>query len=261
MLTGNEQASTLRVSSLGSGSKGNATLVHFEETIIIVDSGFSCKTLEQRLNLRGISPEQITAMLVTHEHSDHFNGVPTFANKHQVPVWMSNGTSFHPKAEKIKQLNCFNSHFPFTLGNIQITPVLVPHDSREACQFVFDAGKKCLGILTDIGHITPFVASKFQECDILLLEFNHDINLLQNGRYPASLKQRVGGALGHLNNEQSAELLQTLNQEKLRYLVAMHLSEENNCRSLVNETAKKYISDMTEFFIADQESGFDWINI
>ncbi|MGX5174340.1 MBL fold metallo-hydrolase [Aliikangiella sp. IMCC44653] len=251
-----------RVASLGSGSKGNATLIQYQETTIMIDSGFSCKTLESKLALRGVKPEQVDAILVTHEHGDHFNGVPTFSNRYKIPVWMSRGTSFHPKAEKIKLLNCFNSQFPFSIKSLEISPVLVPHDAREACQFVVHAKDKSIGLLTDLGHITPYVESKYRDCDVLLLEFNHDINLLEGGQYPVSLKKRVGGELGHLNNHQAKALIEKLNLEKLRYLVAMHLSEENNDASIVLDTINRAsFADKFETQIAHQESGFDWITV
>ena len=248
------------MTSLGSGSKGNATVVEYRNTRLLVDSGFSCKALEQRLIARDISPESITAVLVTHEHSDHFNGVPTFANRYKIPVWMSHGTSLHEKATKLKQLHIFNSQQPFTLEDINVNPVLVPHDSREACQFVFYAGEHRVGILTDLGHITPFVSQQFQDCSILLLEFNHDKDLLLQGRYPASLKARVGGSLGHLSNDQAADFLKNYSKDKLRYLAAMHLSEENNCRNKVAETISELqLQKNVEVLLAKQESGFDWI--
>ncbi|WP_444998239.1 MBL fold metallo-hydrolase [Aliikangiella sp. IMCC44359] len=252
----------LRVCSLGSGSKGNATLVEYNETLLLVDSGFSCKELEQRLVSRSVSAKQVSAVLVTHEHSDHFNGVPAFANKYQLPVWMSPGTSLHPRAAKIKSLNLFNSHTEFILGDFKVMPVAVPHDSREACQFVFQANDKRVGILTDLGHITPYVQSCFASCDILLLEFNHDKKRLMQGRYPASLKARVSGSFGHLNNEQAAEFLRHIQLSKLQYLVAMHLSEENNCPDIVNKVvAELNLGDNTQFLLAEQPIGFDWLCI
>lgn len=248
------------VTSLGSGSKGNATLVCFGETLLLIDSGFSCKELVSRMRTRGIAPEDVTAVLVTHEHSDHFKGVPTFSKKYNVPVWMSSGTSLHKNVAELKQLNVFNSHQNITIGEITVCPVLVPHDSREACQFVLKRGPHAIGILTDIGHITPFVIEQYKDCNILLLEFNHDREMLLNSSYPASLKQRVIGNLGHLSNQQASEFLTEENTGKLSYLVAMHLSGENNRLELVEQSISgSLLNSEAKVLIADQDNGFNWI--
>jgi len=253
---------SVRVTSLGSGSKGNATVVEYGHTRLLIDSGFSCKALQARLAQRDLTPSDITAILVTHEHSDHFNGVPTFANRFQTPVWMTHGTSLHHRAEKLKTFNILNGHEPFAIGDIQVNPVLVPHDSREACQFTLKAGDHKIGILTDLGHITPFVSGQYQDCAILLLEFNHDVQMLREGRYPASLKARVGGSLGHLSNDQAKEFLQVGEHRKLQHLAAMHLSEENNCSKRVQRSIEEAkLADQVNVLIAHQDDGFDWISI
>ncbi len=252
----------LGVLSLGSGSKGNATLVRFSTTLLLVDNGYSCKELEARLFARGIKPEEITAVLVTHEHGDHFNGVPALSNKYKIPVWMSPGTSLHPKASKLKNLNLFNNHQPFKLGEINILPVTVPHDSREASQFTFEANQQKVGILTDIGHVTPYVVEQYRDCDILLLEFNHDFELLMNGVYPDKLKARVGGRFGHLSNQQACEFLREDIKQRLKYLVAMHVSEENNRPEIVLQSIESTkLGEQVEVSIAHQKKGFDWINL
>jgi phosphoribosyl 1,2-cyclic phosphodiesterase len=253
---------SVRVTSLGSGSKGNATVIEYAQTRILIDCGFSCKALEARLLNRGIHARQITAVLVTHEHSDHFNGVPTFANRYQIPVWMSHGTSLFERAAKIQNVQVFNSHQSFHVADVEITPVLVPHDAREACQFVVNAGKHRVGILTDLGHITPYVSNLYQHCHMLMLEFNHDREMLMAGRYPPALKARVSGSLGHLSNEQALEFLQFNDLSQLQYLAAMHLSEENNRVSLVSELiAAAGLADSTQVVLAEQESGFDWLTL
>ncbi|MCW8876667.1 MAG: MBL fold metallo-hydrolase [Kangiellaceae bacterium] len=252
----------LRVTSLGSGSKGNSTLVQYKSTNILVDSGFSCRELESRLSARGVLPQKVNAVLVTHEHSDHFKGVPAFANKYEIPVWMSKGTSLHPTVSKLKDLNLFNSHVDFVIGEINVEPILVPHDSREACQFVLSAEQSRVGILTDLGHITPFIVQKFQQLDALLIEFNHDKSMLLHGKYPPKLKSRVGGPLGHLSNEQALEFLSDYNCSRLKVICAMHLSEENNCAELVQSILEELTSGLSvDFVLADQNDGFDWIEL
>ncbi|TQV82958.1 MBL fold metallo-hydrolase [Aliikangiella coralliicola] len=250
------------VTSLGSGSKGNATVVRYDDELVLIDSGFSCKALEARLKARQIEPQDICAILVTHEHSDHFNGVPAFSRKYKTPVWMSCGTGMHPRVEKISHLHYLNTHTSFQLGKFEITPVAVPHDSREACQFILQAADWRVGILTDLGHITPYVSEQFSDLDILLLEFNHDLDLLLQGAYPEKLKRRVAGPLGHLSNRQACDFLAQQSWGKLKYLAAMHLSEENNRRELVERGIKAVglPSDISTI-IADQEKGFDWIEL
>ena len=250
------------VTSLGSGSKGNATLFRFGTTLLLIDIGFSCKELERRLLLRGVTPSDVTAIVVTHEHSDHFNGVPTFSNKYHTPVWMSHGTSLHKNASKLKYLNLFSTHSSFRIDEVDVHPVLVPHDAREACQFVLKYEHRKMGILTDLGHITPYIEEQYQNCEILLLEFNHEPELLLNSAYPDSLKKRVIGNLGHLSNDQASQFLTDKITRKLKYLVAMHLSEENNKVDLVlSSILSRQLDDNTQVLLAHQNKGFDWIHI
>ena len=253
-------ASDVRVTSLGSGSQGNATLISHGETLLLVDCGYSCRELEARMLARGVKPDSVSAVLVTHEHGDHFNGVPAFSNKYKVPVYMSAGTSLHKKVDRLERRFLINSHQDFSIGGLTVSPIAVPHDSREACQFVIKTTKRKIGILTDVGHITPYIRQQYQDCDLLLLEFNHDLQLLLNGRYPASLKSRISGPLGHLSNAQAADFLQEPITRKLTCLVAMHLSEENNQPELVENAIQASLLDSkVEFIIAQQQQGFDWL--
>ncbi len=252
---------SVRLTSLGSGSKGNATLIQYLGRSIIIDSGFSCKALEERLELRGVDPESVDAILVTHEHSDHFKGVSAFSNKYRCHCWLSRGTSFHHLAEKLKYPNIFCSHSRFKIGKFEVSPVAVPHDAREACQFIIRVSGFKLGILTDLGHITPHVEREYHDLDALLLEFNHDAEMLQNGRYPQKLKQRVGGSLGHLSNSQSIDFLNAIDLSKIQLLGAMHLSEENNSRTKVQKLLSTIDLRDTQVVIADQDTGFDWFEL
>lgn len=251
----------VRVTSLGSGSKGNATVIQSKQAQLLIDCGFSCKELERRLQIKGLAPEDITAVLVTHEHGDHFNGVPRFCNKYNVPVWMSKGASLDKKANGLKQVNLFNGHHDFYLDNIKISPVAVPHDSREAYQFTFEINEIKIGLLTDVGHITPFIEQRYQQCDLLMLEFNHDLGLLLNGNYPSSLKARVSENFGHLNNQQAANFLTKNITAQLKYLIVMHVSEQNNHEQLILQSIKeKNIKSNTQVIIANQKLGSDWLS-
>ena len=250
---------SIQFCSLGSGSKGNGTLVAFDDTIILVDCGFSIKETIRRLALKGIAPQQLTAILVTHEHSDHVAGVSGFSNKFAIPVWLNKGTSLHKKCDAIKSKHIFNSHHSFKLANIEISPVPVPHDSREATQFIFTAGSIKLGLLTDVGQITEHIIDAYSGCAALMLEFNYDYQMLIQGNYPYALKQRVSGGLGHLSNDQAISFLERIKLSQLRLLAVMHKSEENNTESIIKSKLGK-IADLesVEYFIASQSEGFNW---
>jgi len=230
--------------------------------LLLIDCGFSQRETLKRLNAKGISAEQITAILVTHEHSDHISGVAGLANKYSIPVWLTKGTSLSDKANFTSVTKHLNNHDSLLIGDIDITPVAVPHDSREATQFTFQMGEVKLGLLTDVGHITPHIIDKYSNCHVLLLEFNYDQQMLIGSRYPYKLKQRVSGSLGHLSNEQSIEFLEKVNTADCQILVAMHKSEQNNSTEIIlNALAKIKKSENFKLSVAEQASGFEWIEI
>ncbi len=250
----------LQYLSLGSGSKGNATVVKSDHVQLLVDCGFSVKETEKRLRLAGCDPEDIAAVLVTHEHADHIRGVGPFARKYQLPVYLTHGTGQY---HGLKKVRCeeINTHRCFTIADIEVTPVAVPHDAREPCQFVFRQGKKTFGLLTDLGSITPFVIEQYRQCDALMLESNHDSRMLAVGPYPPSLILRVGGQWGHLNNQQAAILLSSLEPGNLQHLVISHISEKNNTESLVRDAIVPVYGDGGVLILAEQETGTDWLEI
>lgn len=252
--------STLRFASLGSGSKGNATLVESGDTCVLIDCGFSTREVEKRLPRLGKTPEDIDAILVTHEHGDHVRGVARLSRKYQVPVWMTAGTYTHCKQrEDYPHISVFSSHQCFDINGLQVHPFPVPHDAREPVQFVFSSGELRLGILTDTGSITPHIKKMLDGLDALLLEGNHDMDMLMNGSYSPSLKKRVSGRTGHLSNTQAAQLLEGIDCSKLQHIVAAHLSEKNNHPNIVIETFARAINcSQQSIQLADQEGGFDW---
>lgn len=218
----------MQFSLLGSGSKGNATLVRYRQTTLLIDNGFTLKESEKRLLQLQLAASTIDAILVTHEHGDHIKGVGPLARRYQIPVYMTPGSEALQRTGPLPVVHQLNCHRPFSIKDIEIIPFPVPHDAREACQFVFNSGQHRLGILTDCGHITPHMSQLLNAVDGLILECNHDPELLRTGPYPAALKARVGGTLGHLSNQQAAELLQAIDTQRLQHLVAAHLSEQNN---------------------------------
>lgn len=248
----------MRFASLGSGSRGNATLVEQGNTLLLIDCGFSLRETERRLQRLGREPGQLSALLVTHEHSDHIGGVAAFARKHRIPVWLSAGTRAACR-DDLADARVFNSHTVFGIGDVEIRPFPVPHDAREPAQFVFSNGAKTLGVLTDTGSLTPHIDLQLSGCDALILECNHDREMLANGIYPPSLKARVGGDFGHLSNDQSAQLLQRIDCSRLQHIVAAHLSEKNNTQALAQAAVCGALGCATDWVsVATQDNGLDW---
>lgn len=257
----------MKLASLGSGSKGNATLVASNDAVLMVDCGFTMRETCARLVAHNIAPEQLAAILVTHEHGDHVQGVLPLARKFGIAVYMSVGTQLAMQAtgrhnfQGVEICHVQLGEY-FEIAGIGVFPVAVPHDAREPCQYVFSHKGKRLGILTDLGDITPHIIETYRHCDAMLLEFNHDVAMLAEGPYPYSLKQRVGGRLGHLNNQQAAQLLQQVEQQQLQHLVLSHISEQNNHPDLALASAINVGGfEVQRILVADQQQGFDWLSI
>ena len=251
----------MRIASLGSGSRGNATLVQYRDTTLLVDNGFSLKQFTRRLERLEIELEAIDAVLLTHEHGDHSGGVERLCARHEIPLWTAVGTARAALSPDFEYQRLVAGR-AVIIGGIEIIPVTVPHDASEPLQFIFhqlDNGKR-LGILTDTGHITRHIVEAFSCLDALLLEFNYDVEMLASGPYPDMLKQRVGGNLGHLSNDQSLDLLRQIDTDSLNCLIAAHISEKNNRSSIVDQLIRQ-IGDVPVPVLADQEAGFDWISI
>jgi phosphoribosyl 1,2-cyclic phosphodiesterase len=256
----------MRFCSLGSGSSGNATLIEasagITTTRVLVDCGFSLRELERRLATRGLAASDIDAVFVTHEHGDHVGCALHLARKHRVPVWTSRGTW---RAIGEPELDDGLLHFardlnPIRLGDLELTPYTVPHDAREPLQLCASDGAARLGVLTDAGCATPHLLAQLQRCDALLLECNHDRTLLANSAYPASLKARVGGRLGHLANDTAADILAACLHAGLKHLVAAHLSERNNRPELAQAAlAAVFGGRPQDVTVADPAHGFDWL--
>jgi len=254
----------VRFSSLGSGSEGNALLAEAGRTLVLMDCGFGLQDTILRLARLGVSPEQLDGIVVTHEHGDHIGGVARLARKFDLPVWLTHGTlRSQPKAfSGIAHINEIDSHQAFAIGDIEIIPYPVPHDAAEPVQFVFSDGARRLGVLTDTGCSTAHIEQTLNGCHALVLECNHDSNMLMNGDYPFSLKQRVGGRFGHLNNREAAGILASLDVDKLQHLIAAHLSRKNNTHELAVRALCGAIDCEEEWVgVATQEEGFFWREI
>ena len=250
----------MQFASLGSGSKGNGTLIDDGETCILIDLGFTLKEAERRLQRLGKSPRDVHAILVTHEHADHIHGVAAFARKYHQPVYLTPSTYDPDKMGLVPDLRKVNCHRPFHIGSLGIEPVPVPHDAREPCQYIVSSKGIKVGVLTDLGYITRYVEQQYAICDALLLECNHDLEMLANGPYPQRLKQRVASKHGHLNNEQAAGLLRKVDLQKLRHLVITHISEQNNKPELARQAVLRSLGDWHgQLHIANQAEGLDWV--
>ena len=250
----------MRFASLGSGSRGNASVVASESTTILVDCGFSYKEAVIRLRRLGIDADNLSGIVVTHEHADHISGVDALATKHNIPVYASRGTWIEFGKTSFKDAKQIMG--PFSINDINVSPITVPHDAREPLQFVFAADQKRLGILSDLGSISARVLKGFQELDAISLEFNHDLEILKSGPYPSFLKERVGGNFGHLNNDQASGLLRNIVNMRLRAVVACHISETNNEMQRVEKGLNWALNGhQAERWIATQSIGFDWITL
>lgn len=253
----------MRFASLGSGSKGNATLIETADACLLLDCGFTVKETEARLQRLGKSGCDLSAILVTHEHSDHIKGVGALARKYQLPVYLTAGTFHKGRLGNLPQFETISCHQPFEINGIEVQPVPVPHDAREPCQYVFQHGNKKLGVLTDLGSLTPHVEKHYSGLDALVLECNYDPQMLDDGPYPFQLKQRIFSDYGHLSNGQAAQLLTRIEKNKLQHLVLSHLSQQNNCAKLARDIIEKIMDGMSYsgpegFAVACQDEGFDW---
>lgn len=257
----------MKFASLGSGSEGNALLISAASgttrTTVMLDCGFAIRETERRLQRLGMVPADLSGIVVTHEHQDHVGGVFKFARRHRVPVWLSFGTY------QAVQKDCTGVSFHFcrdgdrlAIGDLELMPYTVPHDAREPVQYVANSGRCKLGVLTDAGQPTSHLIAALGGCDALMLECNHDRQMLANSAYPPSLKRRIGGAYGHLANETTAEILEALDKSRLKTVVGAHLSRQNNTPELARAALRSVAgAGDAEVMIACQDDGFDWIAV
>ena len=254
----------MRFASLGSGSGGNALLIEAGSTRILLDCGFGLAEATARLSRAGLEPDDLDAIIVTHEHDDHGGGVARLASRHELPVYLTYGTLAALGADRRAVPNAIliDTVTPFAIGALEVRPYPVPHDAREPVQFVLSDGSARLGVLTDTGRCTPHIARALSGMDALVLECNHDLDMLMNGPYPVSLKHRVAGRMGHLANAAAAELLQAIDCSRLQHLIAAHLSETNNAPHLARAALAGALNCEPEWIgVATQEEGFAWREI
>lgn len=253
----------MRFATLGSGSAGNATLFACGDDALLIDCGLSVRQLELRLDALSFAPERIGAVLLTHEHDDHIAGAGAFSRRYRVPVHLTPGTRIAAGAA-LSAAHATVEFLPesaFKIGAFDIAPVIVPHDARQPCQFVVGAGTHRVGVLTDVGQITPHLVRHFTALDALMLEFNHEPELLEASRYPPGLKARIAGDYGHLSNVQAASLLDRLAGSRLRHVVAAHLSEKTNTPACVERYLARSLAPEVSWTIASQHRVSSWCEI
>lgn len=251
--------STLRFASLGSGSGGNATLVECGRTLLMIDCGFSAAQTEARMARLGRSPRDLSGILITHEHGDHIAGLARVARAFDIPVWLSRGTRAGLRDRGLPVATEITPGEPFTVDEIEVHPVGVIHDAREPTQYVLSNGVHRVGVLTDVGEVSPAVTAAYAGLDAILLECNHDFTMLQNGPYNNRLKKRVGGRYGHLNNGQAADLLRGVDCSRLQHVVCAHISEKNNTHELARAALAEALGCARDWVgTAHQARGLDW---
>ena len=252
----------LRFASLGSGSQGNATLIEAGKTCLMIDNGFTLQETEKRLDRLSRSANQITAILVTHEHGDHISGVGPFSRRYSTPVWMTHGTFGATRDKKFPTITLFHAHESLQIGDLTLEPFPTPHDAAESCQFVFSWNGFRFATLTDLGCTTPYMQSLLSDLDALLLECNYDAEMLRNGPYGESLQARIRGSWGHLDNVQAAQFLEQIDSPRLRQVLLGHLSEKNNCPDVVMETLARYApAAMDRARVMSQSEVSDWYQL
>lgn len=272
----------LRYKNLSSGSTGNATLVEVSEPTgktsrVLVDCGMRLSRLLELLAMADVLPTEIDAIFITHEHSDHIGCVTQLASRYSIPVWASSGThaALQDMQSKLRTKQPTHSQLVpgfealvriavdtclIEVGGLQLKPFTVPHDAREPLQLTCSDGNTKLGILTDLGHPSRHVIEQLAGCNALLLECNHDSDMLSNSKYPAFLKARVGGDFGHLSNAQAADILRNLMHDKLRHVSAAHLSQQNNHPALAQSAVAEILGCLPdEIFAASPETGTPWM--
>jgi phosphoribosyl 1,2-cyclic phosphodiesterase len=254
----------VRFACLGSGSSGNGLVVESGGTRVLLDCGFPLKETELRLARLRLAGHDLCAVLVTHEHTDHMQGVARFALKFRLPVYMTYGAwrVFAAQGERRLEVRVIGSEESLAVESLEIQPFPVPHDAQEPVQYVFGDGIRKLGVLTDCGSVTTHIAAVLSGLHALVLECNHDVEMLTNGEYPPALKARILGRYGHLDNQTAAGLLARMEVGRLQHIIAAHLSEKNNRPELARAALAGALNCQEDWIgVAGQEQGFGWRQI
>jgi phosphoribosyl 1,2-cyclic phosphodiesterase len=247
---------SLAVCTLASGSKGNATYISDGETSILIDAGLSGIELQRRLASRDLCPENLDAIIVTHEHSDHVRGVGILSRRYKLPVYINPKTHrASPRIGKLHETRPFECGTTFHVNKMAIHPFAISHDAQNPAGFTIGQNGTTMGIATDLGIATAMVRQHLKRCALLILEANHDPTMLETGPYPWPLKQRIRGRTGHLSNPDSKKLLKELQHRGLRHVILGHLSEINNSpQKAFDEVSRAITRCNAVLTVADQYS-------
>ena len=232
---------------LASGSRGNCTVLSSSTASILVDAGLSCRETLRRMHAVGEDPEKLKGIVISHEHADHVSGLPVLARKLEIPVYITEATYSswrrstrdpEGKPAKLERREYFQAWRSFVIADITVTPFTISHDAVDPCGFTFKAGGIKFGIVTDLGYVTANVKQNLRGCDGLMIESNHDLEMLRNGSYPWMVKQRVMSRVGHLSNAALADFFRDDYDGKAAFLVLAHLSEQNNNPAIAHKAAQ-----------------------
>ena len=265
----------MRMCSIASGSSGNCIYVGSDHTHLLVDTGISRKRIEEGLKKLEIKGEEIDGVLITHEHSDHIQGLGVLSRKYELPIYATKGTiegiSGSTSLGKMPDglFHTIRADEPFRLGDIEVKPFVISHDACEPTGYRFECGGRSAAVATDLGKYDEYTVSNLTGLDAVLLEANHDIHMLEVGGYPYYLKQRILGDKGHLSNELSGRLLCDILHDNLKHIILGHLSKENNYARLAYETVKlevtlgdnDYKGEDLDMFVAGRDSVSDIIMV
>jgi phosphoribosyl 1,2-cyclic phosphodiesterase len=244
--------------SIASGSSGNCIFVGSEHTKLLVDAGISGKKIENGLSSIDVCPSDLQGILITHEHADHIQGLGVLARRYNTPIYGTAETiNSIIKMKSIGRISEELLHYvvpdkAFQINDITVEPFSTSHDASNPVCYTFQADGHKIGMATDLGKYDDYIISKLMDSEILLLEANHDVNMLMVGGYPYYLKQRILGDRGHLSNENSAKLICKLFHEKLKYITLAHLSKENNYEELAYETVRVELNQLMEDQYSEQ---------
>jgi phosphoribosyl 1,2-cyclic phosphodiesterase len=249
---------------LASGSKGNAIYVSDGSTSVLIDAGLSAVEIERRLHSRKLDPRDLDAIVVSHEHSDHIQGVGVLSRRYQLPVYINEPTLTAAKAQlgAVNETVRFHPGMDFCIGDLCLHPFSVSHDASDSVGFTVQDDATKVGIATDLGVATQLVCHHLKGCRLIILEANHDPKMLEEGPYPWHVKQRIQSRLGHLSNEASRDLLGEVSHSGLRHVILAHISETNNeSEKALSVVGGAVSGNHTELSVASQHTAGELISL
>jgi phosphoribosyl 1,2-cyclic phosphodiesterase len=250
----------VRIAVLASGSRGNCAVLSSSKGSVLVDAGLSCRETLRRMKDVGEEPRRLQGIVISHEHADHVVGIQILAKKLKIPVYMTAATyeswsrstrDDEGKPARLERCEHFQAGQGFSIGDIDINPFTIPHDAADPCGFTFSTEGIKIGMVTDLGYLPNNVKHHLRGSNGLLIESNHDLEMLRNGPYPWMVKQRVMSRVGHLSNSALAEFLSTDYDGAAAFVVLLHLSEQNNNRALAHDMARKGLNNRCNLFQAE----------